>query len=51
MLAPEKCIGCGVCAAACPSDAMKMERRAEIHVPPETKKEQFARIAKEKGRV
>ncbi len=47
----DKCIGCGVCAGACPSEALKMERRLVLHVPPADKREQFARIAKEKGRI
>ncbi|MDA8335485.1 MAG: 4Fe-4S dicluster domain-containing protein [Peptococcaceae bacterium] len=45
------CLGCGVCAAACPSGALSMARRAVLHVPPENKKEQFLRFARERGKA
>ncbi|MCL6635274.1 MAG: 4Fe-4S binding protein [Peptococcaceae bacterium] len=47
----ELCLGCGVCASACPNGSLAMSRRPVLHVPPENKKEQFARIAREKGRA
>lgn len=47
----ELCIGCGVCVAACPSGSLSMSRRSVLHVPPKDKKEQFVRIAREKGRI
>lgn len=45
------CIGCGVCASACPTGALAMSRRPVIHTPPESKQEQFLRIATEKDRI
>ena len=28
------CIGCGVCAAGCPEEAIELVERAEIRLPP-----------------
>ncbi len=38
-----RCIGCGLCATTCPSDAIRMVRKnqAEIKTPPKTEKEWF----------
>lgn len=44
----ERCIGCGVCIAGCENDAIHLERRLDIYVPPNNKKEQMARIIKER---
>jgi Fe-S-cluster-containing hydrogenase component 2 len=30
----DRCIGCGVCATGCPSEAIVMEEREEIPIPP-----------------
>ena len=30
----DRCIGCGVCATGCPSEAIQLEERAGIPVPP-----------------
>ena len=46
----EVCIGCGVCASACPSGSLTMSRRPDLHVPPNNAKEKFLRIAREKGK-
>jgi Fe-S-cluster-containing hydrogenase component 2 len=29
-----RCVGCGLCATVCPSDALYLERRPEGEVPP-----------------
>lgn len=46
----EICIGCGVCASACPGGSLTMSRRPVLHVPPDSAREKFLRIAREKGR-
>jgi len=45
------CLGCGVCAASCPNGALTMDRRTVLHVPPENRKEQFMRFARERGKA
>jgi formate hydrogenlyase subunit 6/NADH:ubiquinone oxidoreductase subunit I len=47
----EVCIGCGVCAHFCPSEAMKMKERKKKIIPPKTYKELMVRLMKEKGRI
>jgi Fe-S-cluster-containing hydrogenase component 2 len=47
----EYCLGCGVCAHFCPSDAMKMKERERKVIPPKTYKELMVRLMKEKGRM
>jgi Fe-S-cluster-containing hydrogenase component 2 len=47
----EYCLGCGVCARFCPSDAMKMREREKKVIPPKTYKELMVRLMKEKGRM
>ena len=47
----DSCIGCGVCVSACPNSCLIMSRRQVLYVPPENKMQQFAMIAREKGRV
>ena len=34
----DRCIGCGVCASGCPEDAIALETRTDIEVPPVDRK-------------
>jgi len=47
----DKCIGCGVCASACPEEAISMKERKEFVAPPNTMIEMGAQILMEKGRL
>ena len=46
----ERCIGCGACLAGCKNNAIEIVGRENVYVPPKNKKEQMARIAREKGK-
>lgn len=46
----EICLGCGVCVSSCPNGALFLDRRSVLYCPPETSKDKFGRIAREKGR-
>jgi len=46
-----RCIGCGNCVAACPSEAVRLEKKDWETLPPQTPKELYDRIWKEKNRV
>jgi ferredoxin len=45
------CLGCGACVSACGRGALSLSERKERPVPPESRKELFRRILKEKGRL
>ncbi|MCJ7605756.1 MAG: 4Fe-4S binding protein [Dehalococcoidales bacterium] len=44
----DRCIGCGNCVVTCTSGASKLQRKAEILVPPKTKDATFMKILKNK---
>ena len=37
-----RCIGCGVCVANCSSDALRLQKKEEVKVPPETTEELYS---------
>ncbi len=41
------CLGCGVCVATCPTEAIALEQRAEIKPPPRV--EEFLAKRRKKG--
>jgi ferredoxin len=45
------CLGCGACVPACRRGALSLSERKERPVPPESRKELFRRLLKEKGRL
>jgi ferredoxin len=50
-VAGDRCIGCGVCAAACRRGAMKMKPRTKRPVVPRTIMERTLRMAIERGHL
>ena len=44
-----KCIGCGACATGCPTEAISMERVADVPEPPENYMDLGLRLLQEKG--
>jgi Na+-translocating ferredoxin:NAD+ oxidoreductase RNF subunit RnfB len=45
------CLGCGACVPACPMGAVSLVERVDRPLPPEKRKDMFAAILKEKGRL
>ena len=46
-----QCLGCGACVPACPREAVSLVERVDRPLPPEKRKDMFAAILKEKGRL
>jgi formate hydrogenlyase subunit 6/NADH:ubiquinone oxidoreductase subunit I len=40
----DRCIGCGVCIANCPSDALELKTKEKLHVPPKNSEELYSQI-------
>jgi ferredoxin len=47
----DRCIGCGVCAGACRSESIEMERRSDQPHVPQNAIEKAVRTSLEKGRL
>jgi len=47
----EICLGCGACISSCDQDAIVLELREHVVIPPSRKKDLFRQILKEKGRL
>jgi Na+-translocating ferredoxin:NAD+ oxidoreductase subunit B len=50
---PGRCIGCGLCVAACDYEAMMLKEKeaAEKYVPPKTLIDTYMTMAKERGLI
>jgi Na+-translocating ferredoxin:NAD+ oxidoreductase RNF subunit RnfB len=48
---PDACLGCGACISACDNGALSLTPRNDYVKPPKTKRNMFAKIAWEKGRL
>jgi ferredoxin len=46
----EQCVGCGLCVAHCPEEALVLVRRETTHEPPQDYAAWLAKVALEKGR-
>jgi Fe-S-cluster-containing hydrogenase component 2 len=40
----DRCFGCGVCTATCPSDALHLNKKVRLHVPPKTHDDMYKKI-------
>jgi Fe-S-cluster-containing hydrogenase component 2 len=40
----DRCIGCGVCVAACVNDAHQMHKKDKTHIPPKTHDDMYKKI-------
>jgi ferredoxin len=45
------CLGCGACVPVCGRDALSLVERTARQIPPESRKDLFRKILKEKGRL
>ncbi|MCL4837679.1 MAG: 4Fe-4S dicluster domain-containing protein [Thermoanaerobaculia bacterium] len=50
-LDPSRCLGCGVCVRVCERDGLRLERRAERILPPETTAHRVVEMAIERGKL
>jgi ferredoxin len=44
----DRCIGCGVCVANCPNDAIDMKEKADRYVPPKNHDALYKKILMER---